>query len=139
MTEEFHNTEDIKDRKLETISAITVLSIFLTITAYILYWWENKYRDEYYEKERGFTSIIAAQFNGPSGEHQQLKQHAQKLLAFPQSYKHIETIYIHNQNHQELFIRSIFSGQNAYQVEEILCLKASYSPEGQILKNPTVC
>lgn len=139
MNNQLHNTEALKDRRLENISAIALFGLFLSVITYILYWWENQYRYEYSEKEKGFTSIIAQQFNGPMGEHQQLKQHAKALLALPQSYKHIETIYIHNNDHQELFVRSLFSGKTAHNVEEILCLKASYSREGQTIKNPAPC
>lgn len=131
-------TESLKDHKLETISSITVLGIVLSITAYILYYWENKYRHEYYVKEKGFSTIVTQQFEGPSGEHKQLKQYAQELLSSPRSYKHLETIYIHNNDH-ELFVRSIFSGQTAYHSEEILCLKATYSLSDQTIHNPNPC
>lgn len=138
MNEPLHNTETLRDRKLETISAITVLGIVLTITAYILYYCENKYRSEYYVKEKGFATITAPQFDGPAGENQQLKLYAQSMLDSPKSYKHIETIYIHN-NDQEFFLRSIFSGKFTHEAEEILCLKAIYSSKNQTIKNPTAC
>lgn len=139
MNEPLHSTEILRDRKLETISAITVLGIVLFITAYILYYCENKYRNEYYVKEKGFSTIAAPQFDGPAGENQQLKEYAQSILDFPKSYKHIETIYIHNQNHQDFFVHSIFSGRTTHKTEEILCLKAAYSSIDQSIKNPTTC
>lgn len=139
MNEPLHNSETLRDRKLETISAITVLGIVLSITAYILYYCENKHRSEYYVKKKGFATISTAPFDGPTGENQQLKEYAQSLLDFPKSYQHIETIYIHNPEHQDLFVRSIFSGKTTHKSEEILCLKAIYSSKDQSIKNPTAC
>lgn len=139
MNEPLNNTETLSDRKLETISAISILAIVLSITAYILYYCENKYRDEYYAKEKGFTTINKPDFNGLSGEYPPLKEYAQQTLAFPKSYKHIETIYIHGHNHQELFVQTIFSGKTAHHSKEIFCLKASYSRQNQPIKHPTIC
>ncbi|GAA5099162.1 hypothetical protein [Wohlfahrtiimonas larvae] len=139
MNERLNNTEILRDRKVETISSIAIFSIFLFISAYILYVWENRYRSQFYVKEKGFSTIVAQQFDGPSGEHQHLKQYAQQLLVSPHTYRHIETIYIHNDSHQELFVRTLFSGHTTRHTEEILCLKATYSSQGNIIKEPARC
>lgn len=136
MNEQLHNPENIRNHQIETISAIAMFGVVLFITAYALYYWENQFKTQDVQ-EKGFSTIVTPRFNGPVGEHPQLKQYAQKLLAFPKSYKHIETIYINHD--QKFFAQSIFSGKNIHEIEEIFCLKATYSYEGHIINSPTFC
>lgn len=139
MNEQLHIMDIVRDHKLRTISTIATFVIFVSIVTSLLYYYEIQYRCEYFSKEKGFTSINPPETNQPHTEYPPLKEYAKQMLLIPQSYHHIETIYVRNNDHQELFVQSIFSGKTANKDDEILCLKATYSFEGQPIQSPTAC
>lgn len=125
--------------KLEYISAIFVFVIFISVVSYLTYIYEQDHRNESKFKIKGFSTMLTSQFNGPTGEHKILKKYAKQYLEYPASYKHIETIYIRNDRHHEVFVRTLFSGQDSYKTERIFCIKAIYSFDGKELKPPVPC
>jgi len=133
------NKETEKTSKALMALAPLAFILFLSVIAYIIYVYETKSRSEYLLKMKGFSTALRQQFDGTAGEHQQLKKIAKNSLEFPQSYKHIETIYVKNDISQEILVRTLFSGQDTYKSEIVHCLKAQYSYSGEVIKPPVPC
>jgi len=139
MDEPQQDNDKKEHRRLESLSVIVFFVIFLSVITYLIYIYETRSHREFNSKPKGFSTIVMNQFNGPTGEHQKLKKYAKNSLEYPASYKHIETIYIRNDSHQEVFVRTMFSGQDSYKTERIFCIKATYSFDSDEIKPPTSC
>lgn len=137
------NSEEQDDRKnqikISNIFCSTIFIIFLILTACILYLYEMDMKNEYKHRRKSFATVISKQFDGPAGEHLQLKDYAENSLQYPSSYTHLDTIYIRNNADQEILVKTIYTGQDDYKTERVYCAKAIYSFRGQVIMPPKPC
>lgn len=137
------NSEEQEDRKTQIkishIFCSTIFIIFLVLTACTLYLYEIEIKNEYKHRRKSFATVISRQFDGPAGEHLQLKNYAADSLKYPNSYNHLDTTYIRNNADQEILVKTIYTGQDDFKTEQVFCLKAIYSFHGQIIMPPKPC
>ncbi len=132
-------TQKNSKHKIEDIFLILFFIAFLIAIACIIYFYEMEIKNGYKHRRTAFSTVISKQFDGPAGEHLQLKEYAQSSLMFPYSYKHIDTIYIRNNEDQEIFVKTLYTGQDTYKTERLFCAKAVYSFQGLVISQPESC
>lgn len=134
-----NESQESMDQKIPIFSLSLLFIAFLIIIYWIIYSYETAIRYEYKFRKRSFAAIISKQFDGIAGEHQQLKEYAKNSLQFPYSYKHIDTIYMRNNEDQELLVKTLYTGEDTFKTERVFCAKAIYTFYGDEIMAPEPC